>query len=208
MHLRHARRCAVAGHILWGETPVQRKTPASDDVIASCVPGIEAVRVRRASTSEITAIQATRISASEDLTERFGEGHWSIVSSEATLIDALGNGNLYVIDADGVLAGTCRLTDRKIAFYEERWFADPDAPATYLRDMAIAPDRQRQGIGREAMADIAQLARLQGACAVRLDAYAGPAGAGTFYRKCGYSRMHAGQFNGVRLEYYEKLLSR
>jgi hypothetical protein len=41
---------------------------------------------------------------------------------------------------------------------------------------------------------------------VRFDAYDALAGAGAFYQKCGYELVHNGSFNGVPLEYYEKLL--
>jgi hypothetical protein len=54
-----------------------------------------------------------------------------------------------------------------------------------------------------AMEDVARAAGLQ---AIRLDAYTGPAGAGGFYRRCGYRLAHQGEFRGVSLEYYEKRL--
>jgi GNAT superfamily N-acetyltransferase len=192
---------------------VQRKPPSNEVpaaagvLVASVASGVEVnVKVRPATAAEVPAIQATRLSAAEELTDHHGDGQWSYVSSENTLVDALNSGLLFVIDADGMLVGTFRLTDRKIAFYQERWFAEPDAPAAYLRDMAIAPDRQRQGVGRQAIAAIEELAQRHGARALRLDAYVGPAGAGPFYRKCGYTRVHKGSFNNVQLEYYEKRL--
>jgi GNAT superfamily N-acetyltransferase len=194
---------------------VPRKTivgsePAPDSVSAAVSAATHfsassaGVHVRAATADEVPAIQATRLSAAEELTDRFGEGQWSLVSSENTLYDALGSGTLYVIDSAGILVGTFRLTQQKIVFYQERWFADPNALAAYLRDMAIAPDHQRQGVGRQAMGAIEQLARDQGVRALRLDAYVGAAGAGPFYRKCGYTRVHKGAFNNVPLEYYEK----
>jgi len=51
--------------------------------------------------------------------------------------------------------------------------------------------------------DAARASRLK---AVRPDACGGPAGAGGFYRKCGYRQVHAGSFNGVTLDYFEKRL--
>jgi ribosomal-protein-alanine N-acetyltransferase len=73
-------------------------------------------------------------------------------------------------------------------------------------DMAVRPDRQRRGVGRRSMELAEQIARRVGLRAIRLDAYAGPAGAGEFYQSCGYAMVHAGAFKGVALEYFEKLL--
>ncbi len=38
---------------------------------------------------------------------------------------------------------------------------------------------------------------------LRFDAYQGPAGAGPFYVKCGYTLRHSNEFRGVALDYYE-----
>ena len=116
------------------------------------------------------------------------------------------SGALYLIEAEGTAVGTLRLTDRKIGFYHSAWFARPDDPAGYLLDMAVHPDQQRRGVGRRAMQMMERLAQQAGLQAVRLDAYQGPAGAGDFYKKCGYALVHKGEMRGVGLEYFEKLL--
>jgi hypothetical protein len=56
------------------------------------------------------------------------------------------------------------------------------------------------------MAWIGELGRREGRRAIRLDAYEAPAGAGAFYRKCGYTLVLRGSFKEVPLEYYEKRL--
>ena len=42
--------------------------------------------------------------------------------------------------------------------------------------------------------------------AIRLDAYKGPAGAGAFYAKCGFSERGRVSYRATRLIYYEMLL--
>jgi GNAT superfamily N-acetyltransferase len=163
-------------------------------------------RLRAALAEDIGLVRAILSTAANDLTTRFGEGHWSGVRSVETLRKYAGEGVLYVVEQAATVVGTLRLTDRKIGFYRSSWFVDPQAAAGYLMDMAIDPAHQRRGIGRQAMIMAENLARSQDLPAIRLDAYGGPAGAGRFYQKCGYRLVHQGEMNGVALEYYEKLV--
>ena len=52
--------------------------------------------------------------------------------------------------------------------------------------MAVAPELQRQGLGRTCLAEAEKIARRRKADAIFLDAYDHAAGAGGFYAKCGY----------------------
>lgn len=161
------------------------------------------LRLRRADHDDIPLARNILLAAAADLTARFGEGHWSGSRGVGTLEKYVDAGTLQVIESDRAAVGTLRLTDRKIGFYKSTWFAHPDA---YLLDMALHPSRQSQGIGRLALREAESLAASVGLRALRLDAYAGPAGAGGFYAKCGYERVHTGEIRGVPLEYFEKLL--
>ncbi len=116
----------------------------------------------------------------------------------------MAEGTLYLIAQDGLTVGTFRLTNKKIVFYRKAWFAEPDDLAAYLLNMAIDPAYQRQGIGQFAMREIDQRVRDMNLLALRFDAYDGPAGAGIFYQKCGYTLVHKGCVGDVPLEYYEK----
>jgi GNAT superfamily N-acetyltransferase len=164
------------------------------------------VKLRPARAGDVNGVRAIIAAAASDLTARFGEGHWSHVRAVETLRKYVEQGTLYLIETDAVTAGTLRLTDRKIPFYRGEWFAEPKAKTGYLLDMAIDPAYQRRGIGRLAMMLAENHARSCSLQAIRLDAYGGPAGAGAFYRKCGYRLVHRGAFNGIALEYFEKLL--
>jgi GNAT superfamily N-acetyltransferase len=165
------------------------------------------IRLRRAAAEDVRTVHAILAAAAEDLVARFGPGHWSTVSSIEKLRNYASDGVLFVVEAGAAAVGTLRLTDSKIGFYHNEWFARPADDAAYLLDMAIDPGSQRRGIGRRSMALAEDAARLLGLKALRLDAYAGPAGAGEFYRKCGYSLVHRSAFRGVALEYFEKLLT-
>ena len=124
----------------------------------------------------------------------------------ATLRKHAADKEIFLVHIDVSPLATFELQTNKPFWYSGKWFAEPDAPAFYLLHMAVTPARQRQGIGRDIMGAIEGMARGAGCRAVRFDAYDAAAGAGTFYRKCGYALVHRGSFNGVPLEYYEKRL--
>jgi GNAT superfamily N-acetyltransferase len=78
--------------------------------------------------------------------------------------------------------------------------------AVYLHQMAVAPDLQRQGIGRALVREAITAAREWPSWAIRLDAYDGPAGAGGFYAKCGFREVGRVTYRKVPLIYFELLL--
>ena len=69
--------------------------------------------------------------------------------------------------------------------------------------MAVAPARQRQGIGRWLLDRARDAARAWPADAIRLDAYDSPAGAGPFYARCGFTPHGGAVYRGVPLLYFE-----
>jgi GNAT superfamily N-acetyltransferase len=164
------------------------------------------VSLRKAGGDDIKLVRAILAAAAADLVTRFGSGHWSTVRSAESLQKRASNGALYIIEADSSAVGTLQLTSRKTGFYREEWFAPRQGTVGYLLDMAVHPDHQQRGIGRRSMELVESLARLAGLRAIRLDAYRGPAGAGEFYKKCGYASVHKGEMREVPLEYFEKTL--
>lgn len=165
------------------------------------------VEVRLARPEELEMIRDIRVAAARELGSRHGKGHWSTEPALKTLRRHLEKDSLYVIEVGTEVAGTFKLDDRKIGFYRKAWFAEPDSPAAYLENMAIIPSLQRRGIGRLAMEAIERLVGSRGLAAIRLDAYVGAAGAGSFYRKCGYRLVHKGEIKGTTLEYFEKCVA-
>lgn len=151
-------------------------------------------------------VRFVRAEAAAALTRDHGAGHWSVVSTLRTIRKHAADGRVFAAENDGNVIGTFVLSHRKIGFYRQSWFEHPRDPACYLTDMAILPSEQRRGVGSQCMREIERLAQERELLAVRLDAYAGDAGAGAFYRKCGYRRVHCGRVRAVALEYYEKSL--
>jgi ribosomal protein S18 acetylase RimI-like enzyme len=76
----------------------------------------------------------------------------------------------------------------------------------YLLAMAVAPARQRQGIGKRCLEEALRVAKACPADAVRLDAYDANAGAGGFYARCGWAERGRVSYRGTPLVYYEVLL--
>ena len=106
---------------------------------------------------------------------------------------------------DAGIVGTLRLATKKPWAIDRAYFADVRRPL-YLTDMAVLPALQRKGIGRHMLAEAAIVARQWPGDAIRLDAYDAPAGAGSFYAKCGFRQVGRKSYRGVPLLYFELLL--
>jgi GNAT superfamily N-acetyltransferase len=88
----------------------------------------------------------------------------------------------------------------------ELTYFSPVPKALYLHAMAVAPELQRQGIGRELVRRAVAFARAWPSQAIRLDAYDAPAGAGGFYAKCGFREVGRVTYRTVPLVYFELIL--
>jgi len=143
-----------------------------------------------------------RGAAAEQLTKDFGHGHWSSITNEpAVLRDLKASTVLLARDRNEVVA-TLTLATRKPWAIDAAYFT-PCKKALYLINMAVHPRRQRRGIGRALMAEALRVARALPAGAIRLDAYDADAGAGEFYRRCGYRQRGTKAYRGVPLVYFE-----
>jgi GNAT superfamily N-acetyltransferase len=69
--------------------------------------------------------------------------------------------------------------------------------------MAVAPELQREGVGRDLVRDAIAVARAWPRQAIRLDAHDAPAGAGGFYAKCGFREVRRVTYRTVPLIYFE-----
>jgi ribosomal protein S18 acetylase RimI-like enzyme len=147
-------------------------------------------------------VAAVRIAAADRLTRDFGDGHWSAHTNEdAVLRDIKSSRVLAIRDGDRII-GTLALQTKKPWAIDISYFT-PCKKALYLINMAVAPDRQRGGAGRALLAEALTVARSFPADAIRLDAYDSTAGAGDFYRKCGYTQVGNKAYRGVPLLYFE-----
>ena len=72
--------------------------------------------------------------------------------------------------------------------------------------MAVDPSRQGTGVGRRCIAEAVTLCRAWPADALCLDAYDADAGAGEFYRKCGFTEVGRATYRNTPLIYFEMLV--
>lgn len=165
-----------------------------------------ALRFTQATEADAAEIAALRTAAAEDLTARYGHGHWSSATSEKGAL--LGVRTSYVIIArnrQGSVVGTLRLATKKPWAIDVSYFT-PCVRPLYLVDMAVLPAYQSRGIGRRLLEEATRLARAWPAQAIRLDAYDADAGAGGFYARCGYVERGRVTYRGTPLVYFELVL--
>jgi GNAT superfamily N-acetyltransferase len=164
-----------------------------------------ALTIGIATEADAAAVTSLRRSVARELTRLHGKGHWSSEVSEASALRSIRASRVLVARDGAALVGTLSLGTKKPWAIDKAYFAASVRPL-YVTDMAVAPELQRHGLGRLLMAEAASVARAWQADAIRLDAYAGPAGAGAFYAKCGLKEVGRVDYRGVPLVYFELLL--
>ena len=160
------------------------------------------MEIAAATPADAEAIAALRVAAADRLTRDHGEGHWSSHTNEAAVVRDVKISTVLVARQRGKIAGTLTLQKKKPWAIDAACFT-PCARPLYLVNMAVTPERQRQGIGRALLSEALAVARTKRANALRLDAYDGPAGGGEFYRRCGYTAAGGKIYRGVPLLYFE-----
>ena len=159
----------------------------------------------QATDADAAAIAALRIAAARDLTARFGVGTWSFAAeSEAGVIAELRTSIVLFARDEGTVVGTLRLSTRNPWLGETSFFTPCQRPF-YITAVAVAPKRQRQGMGRQLLLAARRTAAELRGDALRLDCYDSPAGAGEFYRRCGFREVWRGDYNGTPLIWFESL---
>jgi GNAT superfamily N-acetyltransferase len=165
---------------------------------------ITALKITVAEASDAPDIAALRTAVADDLTARHGRGHWSSAATERGVTHGIHTSKVLVAKTQRRIVGTLRLATKKPWAIDTKYFVNVECPL-YLLDMAVDPARQRQGIGRMMLESAVAVAREWPAGAIRLDAYDHAAGAGEFYRKCGYREAGRVVYRGVPLIYFEQL---
>jgi GNAT superfamily N-acetyltransferase len=164
------------------------------------------VTLKQATAREVAAIAKSRMATNEKLTRDFGPGPWTSTVTEKGVLFNMRNGRVYVAREGRTIIGSLLLTTKKPWAIDRSYFSKSERPL-YLLAMAVAPDRQRRGIGRAMLEDVKRIVKAWPGDAIRLDAYDLPGGAGEFYAKCGYREMGRVIYRGAPLIYYEFLLS-
>jgi GNAT superfamily N-acetyltransferase len=158
-----------------------------------------------ATTRHAKAIANLRTAVHERLTRDFGPGPWSSAVTEKGVLYALRTSRVFIARDGRTITGTLQLAVKKPWAIDRSYFSKCERPL-YLTAMAVAPDRQRRGIGRAMLDDVNRIARAWPVDAIRLDAYDLAGGAGEFYARCGYRETGRVSYRGAPLIYYELLL--
>ena len=159
-----------------------------------------------ATAKDAPKIASLLTATSRRLTEIYGEGHWSHQTTEkGVLFGMKQNAKVLVVKRDEAIVGTLRLTTKKPWAIDTAYFTKVTHPL-YLVDMSVQPDLQRTGIGRYMLGEAKSIVKGWPGQAIRLDAYNAPAGAGEFYRKCGYKEVSRIVYKGTPLIYFELIL--
>jgi GNAT superfamily N-acetyltransferase len=166
-------------------------------------PGRFSIQPGTAGDAVILAALHTAIA--ERLTARHGSGPWSSKTSEKGVLYAMRVSQVFVAREGSEIVGTLQLATKKPWAIDTSYFASCEKPL-YLLGMAVAPGKQRQGIGRRCLEAAKELAKTWPADAIRLDAYDAEAGAGPFYARCGFTEVGRVTYRNAPLIYYELLL--
>jgi GNAT superfamily N-acetyltransferase len=161
--------------------------------------------ISTATPDDAAGIAAVRNGAAERLTREYGRGHWSGYTTDQGVLRGIDTSRVLVARIGNAIVGTLRLATKKPWAIDVKYFADSKRPL-YLVDMAVAPESQREGVGRQLLEAAARMARGWEADAIRLDAYDHAAGAGGFYEKCGFEEVGRAIYRGVPLIYFQRLL--
>ena len=158
-----------------------------------------------ADSGDAPAVAALLTAVAGELTALHGIGHWSSTITDKNVRASMKRASVFVVrDGEGI-AATLTLATRKPWAIDRQYFTPVDRPL-YLIAMAVAPDRQRTGLGRACVAEAVEVCRDWPADALRLDAYDTAAGAGEFYRKCGFTERGRATYRNTPLIYYERLV--
>jgi ribosomal protein S18 acetylase RimI-like enzyme len=163
------------------------------------------VAIVTAKLSDARALVSLRAAVCDDMTRRFGAGDWSTSPSEADVRRQLRASRVLVASIEKRIIGTVRLTTARPWSFDCSAFS-PVRTALYVLGLAVAPDVRGQGVGRQLMDAVKRIASASPADAVWLDAYDHAAGAGEFYRKCGFRKVGGTVHGKMPLVYYEWLV--
>jgi GNAT superfamily N-acetyltransferase len=173
--------------------------------LESSAPGRVQFRLEPAAPEDAAYIAALHTSVAEHLTRKHGAGPWSSRTTERGVLYALRISRVFVAREGAEIVGTLRLATKKPWAIDPSYFTKCRRPL-YLLGMAVAPAKQRQGIGTHLLEQAKEVARAWPADAVRLDAFDSAAGAGAFYAKCGWTEVGRAVYRNTPLIYFEFLL--
>ena len=103
-----------------------------------------------AAAGDAAALAALHTAVADHLTGRYGRGPWSSRSTEKGVLFGMRHSRVFVAREGTKIVATLRLTTRKLWDIDTNYFT-ACRQAFYLTNMAVAPSRQHQGIGRRCL---------------------------------------------------------
>ncbi|MDE1871397.1 MAG: GNAT family N-acetyltransferase [Candidatus Micrarchaeota archaeon] len=101
-----------------------------------------------------------------------GMNHWQGVYSREVVSQRIKEMDVYIIYEKDLPVGTISLSNKPSSFYRETdmaFFKDKNAPAIYLRGLAILPGHQGKGLASKLMAFAEQKVKEKGIPYIRFD---------------------------------------
>jgi len=165
----------------------------------------QVLKIELARDGDAVSIASLHNIIAERLTTAFGKGHWSYRHSEQGVRSSMKRAQVFVAKRGAHVIATFTLATKKPWAIDRRYFTDVKRPL-YLVSMAVDPDSQGKGLGRRCVETALDVARAWPADALCLDAYDTDAGAGDFYRKCGFREVGRVTYKNTPLIYFEWLI--
>jgi GNAT superfamily N-acetyltransferase len=163
------------------------------------------LRFSDADPGDAPAIAGLQNAVAGGLTARFGEGHWSRLTTERAVALAIRHARVRIGRFGKRILTVLRLATKKPWAIDIAYFTPVRRPL-YLTGLAVSATHQGAGLGRQALEDARAVALAWPADAIRLDAYDAEAGAGAFYARCGFEERGRVRYRGNPLVYYESVL--
>ncbi|HVT97473.1 MAG TPA: GNAT family N-acetyltransferase [Acidobacteriaceae bacterium] len=161
--------------------------------------------LQMATARDVSELVLFRTAVNRNLAHRFGEGFWVGRPTERGALAAMKRGSVFLGRFRGRIVASLTLSTRKPWAIDAQYFHRSVRPL-YLTSMAVDPRMQGKGVGRRCLEQAQRIAREWPADAIRLDAWNAEAGAGEFYRKCGYREVGRALYRKTSLIYFELLL--
>src|SRR5437870_1646459 len=158
-----------------------------------------------ATAGQVSTIAALHSVVADHLTALHGRGPWSTRTSERGLLYAMRISRVFIARQGDEIVATLRLATKKPWAIDTSYFTPCRRPL-YLLAMAVAPARQRQGIGRRCLVEAAKAAKGLQADIIRLDAFDAEAVPGQYYARCGWTERGRATYRNTPLIYYELVL--
>jgi GNAT superfamily N-acetyltransferase len=164
------------------------------------------VKLQLATADNVDDLVSLHLAANQHLTSQYGKGFWSAAGPTAKgVLFSMKIATVYIARHHNRAIATLTLSTRKPWAIDRKYFSATKRPL-YLTSMAVSPDHQRKGVGKLCIDEARRIATEWPSDAICLDAWDAEAGAGEFYRKCGFREVGRATYRNAPLIYFEMVL--